>query len=251
MKNKKGFTLVELLAVIVILAILATAAFTLVLPQIEKSRKKSFVSEAANIIDSAELYFLDHPTEESASITDLKPYIKNYDASKAGCVMAPLDEGDNYTIRFSNGDYKTDGTTLYEIGDLKAASGAATDKVVKIDGDHPNFNDGCTLNTDTPLSPDQSSDESTNIVPPPKISYNNNPTNISNRIYNAATKCAEQHVTTYPQDCSNIDKLFNDGLITSNDYTIYLNSNRQCKVSWSADGYLSVSCWGSYIWNHG
>ena len=46
MKNKKGFTLVELLAVIVVLAILILIAVTAVLPQIEKSRKNSFYDEA-------------------------------------------------------------------------------------------------------------------------------------------------------------------------------------------------------------
>ena len=150
MKNKKGFTLVELLAVIVILAILATAAFTLVLPQIEKSRKKSFVSEVASIIDSAELYFLEHPTEQTVKIGDLKSYIKNYDTSKVGCVQAPnttTNNSDNYKVKFSNGDYQTKGTGFYEIGDLKAASGAANEtNVVKVDNktdDSEGFSDGC------------------------------------------------------------------------------------------------------------
>ena len=147
MKNKKGFTLVELLAVIVILAILATAAFTLVLPQIEKSRKKSFVSEVASIIDSAELYFLEHPTETQATITQLKPFIKNWDASKAGCVQAPTSSDANYKIKFTNGDYQTKGTGFYVIGDLKSASGAANEtNVVKVDNktdDSKGFADAC------------------------------------------------------------------------------------------------------------
>ena len=168
MKNKKGFTLVELLAVIVILAILATAAFTLVLPQIEKSRKKSFVSEVASIIDSAELYFLEHPTEESVKIEDLKPYIKNYDSSKVGCVLAPTSTNNNYQIRFSNGDYKTNGTEFYEIGDLKTTSGAATSIVVKIDDNHSNFTDGCTLYTnntsDTNANPADTNTTNTNTT---------------------------------------------------------------------------------------
>ena len=211
MRNKKGFTLVELLAVIVILAILATAAFTLVLPQIEKSRKKSFVSEVASIIDSAELYFLEHPTELSVKIEDLKPYIKNYDSSKVGCVMAPLDEGDNYTIRFSNGDYKTDGTTLYEIGDLKAASGAATDKVVKIDGDHPNFNDGCTLTT--------------NVI---------NQSSMRSEITNASQRCMDemdfpQHVP-HNYSCKEIKDLAKYGWLDRGVYTYYRQNHFSCVI---------------------
>ena len=43
MKKKKGFTLVELLAVIVILAVLILIAVTAVLPQMKKSRENAFV----------------------------------------------------------------------------------------------------------------------------------------------------------------------------------------------------------------
>ena len=145
MKNKKGFTLVELLAVIVILAILATAAFTLVLPQIEKSRKKSFVNEVSNILESAELYFLENPTAKNVTIEGLKTYIKNYDSSKKGCVCIVYKDNDitkdviGYSIRFSNGDYKTKGVGYWTMEALKEASGAATNAVVKIDSSNSDF----------------------------------------------------------------------------------------------------------------
>ena len=46
-KNLRGFTLVELLAVIVVLAIVMLIAVQAVLPQMEKARRQSFAIEAA------------------------------------------------------------------------------------------------------------------------------------------------------------------------------------------------------------
>ena len=54
--NKKGFTLVELLAVIVILAILATAAYTLIIPKINENKPKTFISDIATISEAYDNY---------------------------------------------------------------------------------------------------------------------------------------------------------------------------------------------------
>ena len=54
MKNKKGFTLVELLAVIVILAIVAGITLVTVLPALKDSRQKAFeisAQTAANYLE--------------------------------------------------------------------------------------------------------------------------------------------------------------------------------------------------------
>jgi prepilin-type N-terminal cleavage/methylation domain-containing protein len=53
LKNKRGFTLVELLAVIVVLAILMLIATNNVLPMIEKAKKGAFVTTANQFVDSA------------------------------------------------------------------------------------------------------------------------------------------------------------------------------------------------------
>jgi type IV pilus assembly protein PilA len=54
MKDKKGFTLVELLAVIVILAIILVIAVPKILNVIESTRTESMESTALLILDSAE-----------------------------------------------------------------------------------------------------------------------------------------------------------------------------------------------------
>ena len=57
-KNLRGFTLVELLAVIVVLAIVMLIAVQAVLPQMERARRQSFAIEANGAIDAAQAYFM-------------------------------------------------------------------------------------------------------------------------------------------------------------------------------------------------
>ena len=58
MKNKKGFTLVELLAVIAILAILVIIALPNVINMYTKARKNAFLTEAQNVLKSTSNKFI-------------------------------------------------------------------------------------------------------------------------------------------------------------------------------------------------
>ena len=58
MKNRKGFTLVELLAVIAILAILVIIALPNVINMYNKAQKQTFLTEARNVYREAERKFL-------------------------------------------------------------------------------------------------------------------------------------------------------------------------------------------------
>ena len=53
MKNKKGFTLVELLAVIVVLAIIMIIAIPSVLSAMDNAKKSSFVVEGRKVLNQA------------------------------------------------------------------------------------------------------------------------------------------------------------------------------------------------------
>ena len=59
LKNEKGLTLIELLAVIVILAIIAAIAIPAIGNIIDNSRNKALKSDAANIINAAQMYYAD------------------------------------------------------------------------------------------------------------------------------------------------------------------------------------------------
>lgn len=56
--NVRGFTLVELLAVIVVLAIIMLIAVNAILPQMDKARQNAFAIEANGLIKSATQYVI-------------------------------------------------------------------------------------------------------------------------------------------------------------------------------------------------
>lgn len=64
MKKRKGFTLVELLAVIVVLAIIAIIAVPQVLSVVEDSKKGSFKDSASGLLEAAELYYTQYAGQE-------------------------------------------------------------------------------------------------------------------------------------------------------------------------------------------
>lgn len=77
MKNKKGFTLVELLAVIVILGVIMTIAIPNVVSTLEKNKKETFLEDAKKMISSAEYKIrsdtkIEYPNDYSITILTLK-----------------------------------------------------------------------------------------------------------------------------------------------------------------------------------
>ena len=60
-KNEKGLSLVELLAVIVILGIVAAIAIPAIGNIIENSRYNAVKADAINVINAAQLYYIDNP----------------------------------------------------------------------------------------------------------------------------------------------------------------------------------------------
>lgn len=64
LRNEKGLTLIELLAVIVILGIIAAIAIPMIGNVVSESREKAAVNEALNIISAAKQY---HAMEEKSN----------------------------------------------------------------------------------------------------------------------------------------------------------------------------------------
>ena len=102
--NKKGFTLVELLAVIVILAVVMLIGGTTVLPMMQKAQKSSLGTEGASMKKAAETAFqaeLIKGSQAAFKSTEtvcfsLKVLCDsgNYDK---GCTPAAGETGDGYT----------------------------------------------------------------------------------------------------------------------------------------------------------
>ncbi|TQE92518.1 prepilin-type N-terminal cleavage/methylation domain-containing protein [Ureibacillus terrenus] len=73
LKNEKGLTLVELLAVVVILGIVAAIAIPAIGNMLENSRYNAAKSDAINIINAANLYFTEvgSSNDDEVSVKDL------------------------------------------------------------------------------------------------------------------------------------------------------------------------------------
>lgn len=124
LKNQKGLTLVELLAVIVILAIVSAIAVPAIGGIIENSRYNAVKADATNVLNAAKMYFIDSPEEKEVTVADLKEgnYLESAglidEAKDAKVVKATPNEITATGIKFS-GDKTVNfnAATLDEIND--------------------------------------------------------------------------------------------------------------------------------------
>ena len=71
LKNKKGVTLVELLAVIVIMGIIAAIAVPAIGGLIDNSREKAVIGDLTSLTEAARLYAIDVETDTAGTVGDL------------------------------------------------------------------------------------------------------------------------------------------------------------------------------------
>lgn len=101
-KNKKGFTLVELLAVIVILAVVILIAVTAVIPRMNNAKRKAFVDEALMYYNAATDAILTEDAVDCYDASNMDEYIKQ---SKDGYSGALFINENERTLYLTNGKY--------------------------------------------------------------------------------------------------------------------------------------------------
>jgi len=135
-KKKKGFTLVELLAVIVILAVLVLLAVPSVLKMMNGAKENAFEIEAENIIDGAKLKYsddlLDNTLPATVTVTigssvtgycydiyDLGDYVdKTFDATKASGSVLIDATNNNYYIWYTDNSHSVTASATVKGGSI-------------------------------------------------------------------------------------------------------------------------------------
>ncbi len=133
MKNKNGFTLIEMLAVIVILGLLIAIAIPSISHTIEKSRKKAYIDNAIEYISSASqaiakgeilirntntTYYIHINNIRTEKGTKTSPYGGEFDAY----VVVTLDENNKFTFYWTSIDSGGHYVPITEEKDLKIES---------------------------------------------------------------------------------------------------------------------------------
>lgn len=124
--NKKGFTLVELLAVIVILAVIILVAMNAVLPAMEESRKGTFKTEVEVYAKAAGTYYTTNLGAGDSTLTAAGgcvsidklhgKYVEKNSDDYSGSVKIEISGGKTtYKVWLSNKVYQVSGKTLAEV----------------------------------------------------------------------------------------------------------------------------------------
>jgi len=133
--KNKGFTLVELLAVIVILAVLALIAMPNVLSMMEKSKKSSFVTEAETFAQQLSSAYMSDQVTGSFSNTTSKSLVKDVYINTKYYDYYCLDFNSlkEYISKSNGDDYKG----IIELYTLQSSSSTETITVITLtNGDY-------------------------------------------------------------------------------------------------------------------
>ena len=100
--NNKGFTLVELLAVIVILAVVILIAVTAVIPRMNNAKKKAFIDESLIYLKAGKEAYTTDQNTECYNINEFDNYIKNNKDNYSGTLFV---NEKGTTLNLTDGKY--------------------------------------------------------------------------------------------------------------------------------------------------
>lgn len=135
--NKKGFTLMELLAVIVILSVLILLAMPAVLRLMENARKNAFQTETESLVKIAQTAYTNEAANSSYNGKTKICYTLDYLTSAgytekkfetgAGSIQIDITDSTNieYKVWYKSGAYAYNGNTFDEVKDGKTATNAS------------------------------------------------------------------------------------------------------------------------------
>lgn len=132
--NKKGFTLVELLAVIVVLAIIMVLTVPSVLSSMNSARQSSFLLYAGKMLEAAQgKYQSESLLTTPGECYDLTYLSGNGSTQYSGYVFVTADTEGNLTfkLRMYDGNYQIGYTTDSNIGDVEDGVTYATIETLK------------------------------------------------------------------------------------------------------------------------
>lgn len=113
--NRKGFTLVELLSVIVILSVIVLIATNAVVPMADSAKKQVLAMEANSLVKAAQTLYIQENSSSSKCYTYdeiiSSGLIEKNDENYTGSISIEVDESGNYTYKIwlSNGQYMIKG----------------------------------------------------------------------------------------------------------------------------------------------
>ncbi|MFO7969081.1 MAG: prepilin-type N-terminal cleavage/methylation domain-containing protein, partial [Candidatus Izemoplasmatales bacterium] len=111
LKNKRGVTLVELIAVLVILGIIAAIAIPTIGNLIDNQREKAAEAEWSNIEEAARLYATSEEPDNPFSLQDMidEGYISNFDSTFTDAATDPDADPDPGIDLIENDIFDIDG----------------------------------------------------------------------------------------------------------------------------------------------
>jgi type IV pilus assembly protein PilA len=115
--NKKGFTLVEIMIVVVIIGLLAAMAIPAFQKVRENSQNKTIVNNLRQLYAAAQQYFLEEGVDSVSSTdlvgTDTDKYIKSIQTVRNETYPGTIDDTDTFLMPATDTEYNGDVTKTY------------------------------------------------------------------------------------------------------------------------------------------